>query len=566
MQLATLQKHKINLVLLIVFLSFCTKLKAEVFNPTVNIDDTSKVKIDTLDNELPGPVFYTGINFDKYKFKIKPFITIPEISYDNAVITSKQNYFEPYYDGIPFSSGMNNFVYVNEANRISKISKDKYRVYNHSGDSIYYPENQIIKLPKHIIYYLNDYQTDENDKIILDNISEKQLKKILKPFYFSKYEVSIKEYKEFTDWVRKTNGFDSLPYYTKNIKYYDNSIKDTLIKNKLVWVSPKEKVYNYTFYNTNEEIENIFTNNKICVAPCDTIELYFPNTEADYSFFDVNIFYTKEGKYLKYPVMGISYYQALAFLDWKQHFHQKYLEKNYANLEVKYELPNLIDYDLVLNNIGNYDTDNYLCDLQLSKHSNQRTSLDNLLNARLLYSSYDTLVKSVYENRVKEIIQKLFQDWFVINYQITYDGDVISKMSPGKKSFVLLRLIVELDKSKCPLLIDQPEDDLDNRSIYNEVVKFIRQKKKERQIIIVTHNANLVVTADTECVIVANQDGEKNKNRKYKFEYVQGSLENTFVKNEIEEILYKQGIREHVCDILEGGEEAFENRRNKYNF
>lgn len=403
MQLATLQKHKINLVLLIVFLSFCTKLKAEVFNPTVNIDDTSKVKIDTLNNELPGPVFYTGINFDKYKFKIKPFITIPEISYDDAVITNKQNYFEPYYEGIPFSSGMNNFVYVNEANRISKISKDKYRVYNHSGDSIYYPENQIIKLPKHIIYYLDDYQTDENDKIILDNISEKQLKKILKPFYFSKYEVSIEEYKEFTDWVRKTNGFDSLPYYTKNIKYYDNSIKDTLIKNKLVWVSPKEKVYNYTFYNTNEEIENIFTNNKICVAPCDTIELYFPNTEADYDFFDVNIFYKEEKKYLKYPVMGISYYQALAFLDWKQHFHQKYLEKNYANLEVKYELPNLIDYDLVLNNIGNYDTDNYLCDLQLSKHSNQRTSLDNLLNARLLYSSYDTLVKSVYENEVSEV-------------------------------------------------------------------------------------------------------------------------------------------------------------------
>ena len=403
MHFITLYKHKLILIILVVLISFSNKIKAEIFNPTINLDDTSKAKIDTLNNELSGPIFYTGINFNQYKFKIKRFITIPEISYKNAVVTSKQSYFEPYYQGTPFSSGMNNFVYVNEGNRISKISVDEYRTYNNSGDTIYYPENQIIKLPKHIIYYLDDYKTNENEEIILDNISENQLKKILKPFYFSKYEVSIKEYKEFTDWVRQTNGFDSLPYYTKNIKYYDNSIKDSLNKNKLVWISPKERVYSYKFYNSNEEIENVYTNKKICVAPCDTIELYLPNIEADYGFFDVNIFYNKEEKYLEYPVMGISYYQTLAFLDWKQHFHQKYLDKNYANLEVKYELPNLIDYDLVLNNIENYDANNWLCDLQLSKHSNQRTSLDNLLNARLLYSKYDTLSNSIYENTISKV-------------------------------------------------------------------------------------------------------------------------------------------------------------------
>ena len=175
-------------------------------------------------------------------------------------------------------------------------------------------------------------------------------------------------------------------------------------------------------------------------------------------------------------------------------------------------------------------------------------------------------LKSKYETKTKEIIQKLFQDWFIINYEITYDGDKVSDMSPGKKSFVLLRLIVELDKSKCPLLIDQPEDNLDNRSIYNEVVKFIKEKKKERQIIIVTHNSNLAVSTDAECIIVANQDGQKNKNKKFKFEYVQGSLEKTFKDPLIKEILYKQGIKEHICEILEGGKEAFKNRRNKYNF
>ncbi|KUJ95353.1 MAG: Putative ATPase involved in DNA repair [Desulfonauticus sp. 38_4375] len=178
----------------------------------------------------------------------------------------------------------------------------------------------------------------------------------------------------------------------------------------------------------------------------------------------------------------------------------------------------------------------------------------------------DIKLKKQYSKNITQILQKLIKDWFVINYSIIYDGDNISDMSQGKKSFVLLRLIIELDKSKCPLLIDQPEDDLDNRSIYNEIVKFLREKKKERQIIIITHNANLAVSTDAECIIVANQDGEKTKNKKFKFEYVQGSLENTFINNEKEEILLKQGIKEHVCEILEGGEQAFEKRKNKYNF
>ena len=86
-------------------------------------------------------------------------------------------------------------------------------------------------------------------------------------------------------------------------------------------------------------------------------------------------------------------------------------------------------------------------------------------------------------------------------------------MSPGQRSFVILKLLIELDNTnKCPILLDQPEDDLDNRSIFTELVKFIKEKKKERQIIITTHNPNLVVGTDAECVIVANQHGEKTRN------------------------------------------------------
>ena len=106
---------------------------------------------------------------------------------------------------------------------------------------------------------------------------------------------------------------------------------------------------------------------------------------------------------------------------------------------------------------------------------------------------------------------------------------------------------------------------LDNRSIFIELAEFIKNKKKDRQIIITTHNPNLVVGTDAECVIVANQDGDGTKNEKYKFEYIQGALEDTG-KYQTDIVLNKYGIQEHVCDILEGGEIAFEKRKKKYNY
>ncbi len=167
----------------------------------------------------------------------------------------------------------------------------------------------------------------------------------------------------------------------------------------------------------------------------------------------------------------------------------------------------------------------------------------------------------------KEAITSLYTNWFMHDYKVTFQDDDISNMSPGKKSFVLLRLLIDLDDSQCPILIDQPEDDLDNRSIYNQVVKFLRKRKKTRQIIIVTHNPNLVLGADAELIIVANQDGEGTKNRTHPFEYISGSIEFTKAEdNEINEVLYKRGVQEHICDVLEGGPEAFDKRKKKYNF
>lgn len=172
-------------------------------------------------------------------------------------------------------------------------------------------------------------------------------------------------------------------------------------------------------------------------------------------------------------------------------------------------------------------------------------------------------------NSIQTALERIFSDWNYINFVIKSDNESIDIMSPGKKALVLLEIIINLTKSKCPILIDQPEDDLDNRSIYTDLVKYLKTKKYERQIIIVTHNANLVIGADAEEVIIANQDGNEAKNNSKRFEYRSGAIENTKpVYNNAGEllpgILNKKGIQEQICDILEGGKEAFELRMKKY--
>lgn len=167
----------------------------------------------------------------------------------------------------------------------------------------------------------------------------------------------------------------------------------------------------------------------------------------------------------------------------------------------------------------------------------------------------------------EDIIKGLINDKFEIDYTVTYKGDDLLNMSPGKKGTVLLILFLQINSSEYPILIDQPEDNLDNRTIYELLCQIIKIKKKERQIIIVSHNANLVVSTDAENIIVANQEGQGTvlADGEYRFSYVNGSLEHSFAKNNtISHILLQQGIREHVCDILEGGNEAFKQREKKY--
>ncbi|MEK7946679.1 TrlF family AAA-like ATPase [Pigmentiphaga sp. YJ18] len=137
-----------------------------------------------------------------------------------------------------------------------------------------------------------------------------------------------------------------------------------------------------------------------------------------------------------------------------------------------------------------------------------------------------------------------------VGYGIQYDGVDIEQLSPGTRGIVLLLLYLAIDAEDLrPLIIDQPEENLDPQSIFQELVQRFRAAKYRRQIIIVTHNANLVVNTDADQVIVASC-GPHRPGQLPLISYEFGSLENP-------------QIRQHVCDILEGGERAFKERAKR---
>ncbi len=256
--------------------------------------------------------------------------------------------------------------------------------------------------------------------------------------------------------------------------------------------------------------------------------------------------------------------------------HIAYVEKN-DELVVRFSLVH-DDIEIKIEKIYRHDKCKELLKDFINLQSYERQSfVDNWGDTyqEKIQATIESFLCDVLENKIELKSYKdikdlakgiLTENWFSISYELTYQNDTFEKMSDGKKAFVILKLLLEFSNKKCPILIDQPEDSLDNRAIYNELVTYLKLKKKYRQIILVTHNANIVVNADAEEVIVANQHGDDSKNQNdIKFQYISGSLENTISKNsETDIVLKSQGIREHACEILEGGTEAFKKRENKY--
>jgi len=137
--------------------------------------------------------------------------------------------------------------------------------------------------------------------------------------------------------------------------------------------------------------------------------------------------------------------------------------------------------------------------------------------------------------------------YYTTNNQL---GDVIpfSAASAGQQATALLTVL--LNQPGMPLLIDQPEDDIDNRAI-GQIIKNIWDAKKKRQLVFASHNANLVVNGDAELVVCCDYKDSNSQTRG--IIKVEGAIDTKAVKNEI-------------TSVMEGGEKAFKLRKDKYGF
>jgi len=127
----------------------------------------------------------------------------------------------------------------------------------------------------------------------------------------------------------------------------------------------------------------------------------------------------------------------------------------------------------------------------------------------------------------------------------------LEDLSTGQKATAVLLLL--LLESNAPLVVDQPEDDLDNRFISDGIVPRMREEKRRRQFIFATHNANIPVLGDSELIVGLTAYGEAGQGKAELSQEYMGSIDT-------------QTVRELVEEVLEGGKDAFEMRRLKYGF
>ena len=132
-------------------------------------------------------------------------------------------------------------------------------------------------------------------------------------------------------------------------------------------------------------------------------------------------------------------------------------------------------------------------------------------------------------------------------YNLRWDGKTLEQLSPGERGNLLLIFYLLVDRKDIPLIIDQPEENLDNQTIFKTLVPCVKDAKKRRQIVIVTHNPNLAVVCDAEQIICAQIKKESNNT----VIYTSGSIEDPT-------------INRRIVDILEGTRPAFDKRDDKY--
>lgn len=146
---------------------------------------------------------------------------------------------------------------------------------------------------------------------------------------------------------------------------------------------------------------------------------------------------------------------------------------------------------------------------------------------------------------IDDFLMSMFDlSWLEVRFGLTGDGLPLSQLSPGQRGLVLALFYLVVDRRTTPLLLDQPEENLDNETIASKLVPAIHEAAGRRQTIVVTHNANLAIVGDAD-QIVHCQMNERH------FTVNSGSIA-------------ELDVAKFALNVLEGTKPAFDNRRHKY--
>lgn len=326
------------------------------------------------------------------------------------------------------------------------------------------------------------------------------------------YQHYLLERKNWEDLKNKIIGNatiqGTLEFYKKELNYLNTNLVSEIEAEKIERLKLTKEIFDLkssvlsTYQNVKQRIDNIISENN------EMLSAYPIEIEASFTF--TSNFQKKFLDFISFNKVGTFY------------------GKENAELQFRKIIENV--------NIDNFEGVSIL--------------LENLVNPFFTDLREEGKLTNI-ENQVNDVVDLydyLFSlDFVDYNYELRQGNKNLDQLSPGEKGALLLIFYLLLDNNDIPLIIDQPEDNLDNHSVANILVPFIKKAKSKRQIILVTHNPNLAVVADAEQVIYTELDKENN----YKFSFKAGAIENPV-------------INDCIVKVLEGAMPAFNKRKLKY--
>ena len=186
-------------------------------------------------------------------------------------------------------------------------------------------------------------------------------------------------------------------------------------------------------------------------------------------------------------------------------------------------------------------------------HIISETNFNDFESLKTMIGEITKVISEDFDSAKTKVQQRnLFYDYLFslsylsVNFKLKVGDKGLDELSPGERGIALLIFYLTLSKDNSPIIIDQPEDNLDNQSVYAQLVPLIKKARNHRQVIIVTHNPNIAVACDADQIIYSAMDKVNQS-----ISYVSGAIED-------------KNILKHVTDVLEGTMPAFELRRKKY--